>query len=464
MTWQRKKNTASSMAVLKKRALKVIKGKNEYFTRTTGANKEAKTKKRDIFANILLKYTGKEYTNKVVGFLREQLKTLRHKDLLLAIEAVGGVLRVSLVFGPAESGEFEILKTETVSIAGSGVTPDILNKILKNFPALRRAKIIISLDHYGATITERRAAIVRQDAKTPITESEFENLLSQALWKLFTQERKTASRKMKTQDVSVRLADAGVVLVRLDEHKSRNPIGFSAKTVEFCCRETLLNTEAFTPFNDLFNEEQITLIFEESIAPACLLAGAAPSEPFLFISVSSEESILYRYSDYTLEYIDQLAWGTRNINQAIAGLFGVSEEDSVAIINRYHTGSASVGVLKKIETALYGEGATLLKAIEAHRLKQYKEKVYVQSFFDIPKLMFEAKFLKRLKVSSPVSFVDEGFIGEKTGFTLKLNSYTAQSLSWAPLNALLILSSQPGDYESATRIARRRARWMSLQA
>ena len=396
----------------------------------------------------------------MLGFVTKHIAALRRQELVLVIESIHQRVQLTLLRRSPGSNVFELLTSESAIAPSHQSVVLTLRQLLKDVPTLSRLKIILSLDHEAATMFEAQIVVTRPDSTLALSGSEFENLLSQALWKLFNGERPRAAVKMVLPVVSITIADADVLSIKLDDHRVMSALGFKAKSIRFDCRQTLVNQVRFSQLLEELPEEQLLSVQESSASAACLIAASEPGEAFLFVALGEAQTVLYRKTDNSFTYLDVLTWGGRDILKSVAGVFAVAPEEAGAFIDRYMTGRASRAVLKRVEEALKNELAILRNVIQTHRLKSGLEKIYVQPLSEIPKAVFEPHFLKRA-IGSSVVAVTEELISQKTGFTLTLSTPELAQADWTSVLSSVALAYGARDYEAESKIAKRRARWLS---
>lgn len=409
-----------------------IKGKYELLRTTSGANKLAYKKKREIFINIIVSvYSIREYTGRV--------KESRSTYIIFDIKE--DAVRASRVLSAENTRRFEIIES---------FSSQNIESALKAIQIKSSEKIIISLSHRMATTIRADVAFLRVEPKFPITESELENIISRGLWKLFNQKRKVAALKMKTSDIEVKVCDADIVEVHLDGHRALNPVGFCARDIRLICQETLVVAPLLNKLLQIIPEEQIACFSEGPMAWPLLVAESGLYEKFLALTVLRDETVLYRYKDKKLESVDTFSWGIRDIHKAVSGFFGADISDAEILLEAYRNKKIGKGILKGLEGALAQEFSILLKGIESHKLDSEGGNIFINSEFNLSKIMLKKQH----------TLLDESWISEKFGYALKLKDSAhknpASILAFVTLCGYIARSKDA----ELNKIAKQRARWL----
>lgn len=378
------------------------------------------------------------------------------KTEYLVIEIGSFETSVSRFNLPAESSQFEL-------VASSHGRPEDLPKMLDRVGLKAAARIIISFDHSQSATLRMPIVLSRSEAKVPITETELENLVSRGLWKIFNQRRHAGAVKMKVEDIAVKVADADILAVKLDGHRVLDPVGWNAREIELQCEETLVAQTALNSVLQNVPEEQIVSLQEAPAAWPILVRLSGEEEDFLALAVLRAETVLYRYANEKMECVDTLAWGSQDILKAVGAMFGLAQDDAqenvMALIDLYRAGRASPAVLKKMEAAISQELAILFKGIEAHRPEQEIKRIFISSQFRLPEELLGARYLRKLDIHFAPTLLNQGWISEKFGYTLKLNESEPAD---ATDLAFAVLSAHHSQHKDAplSKIAKRRARWL----
>lgn len=121
-----------------------------------------------------------------------------------------------------------------------------------------RGSVVIAADSSLAYTTVVPISLKRDSAQAPLVPIELENLLSQAVGKIYNQCREAASRELGVNDLDTVLAHSKIVNFKVDGHRVMNPVGFRARTVEavfdltLTSRDVLRDVQALLASRDNF--------------------------------------------------------------------------------------------------------------------------------------------------------------------------------------------------------------------
>lgn len=395
-------------------------------------------------------------------FFRRSLSFTRPKEYVVGIELFGDVLRGTLAAVDSEAKHITILRQRQ-----RRVDAEPLDQFTRMIPPLveqlklpASVRVMSLLDYRRATTLVGSVQLMRSDAKAELTAAELSNLVSQGVWKVATQQRPLAARKMQIPDLHVQLADADVTQVRLNGHRVVNPIGFTAKAVELYCRETFLDAELLASLQRSLTDDNLASVAESPMIIASLIARMHPQQDFLFFSAGTHESALYRAHAGTLIFVDSVLWGTETLLAGIARQFAVSTEAAQSMLARYAHHELSRRMVAAVEAAASGELAILTHAISAHQPREASVPVYIQAAVRLPEFLFDPSFSRRLGSTLSLTEVNEDLVGKYTGFVVQWQQRTEEQFtleSFIAAVADLYIGSQ---HAALTTAAKQRARWL----
>lgn len=249
------------------------------------------------------------------------------------------------------------------------------------------------------------AVIKRESYQTPITETDLENYVAEAIWKVFDKSRLEIATKSDMSEFDLVLKDARVMGFKIDGHKVLNPEGFTGKTLEVSTMVTITK-KSFGAFN-LKN-------VEEGALRAHLLRQNQGVGSLLFAETLATSTTIFAASVLRTSRLGEVKWGKDYVLKAIAEFFSLDMEKDKAtaerIYKRFINKELSTAVLSKLEnifTASFKEFvsgvAELLR--EAKEFKSSPASVFMNPApaFTLPESIFQKKFLfndKRAKIST----------------------------------------------------------------
>lgn len=171
-------------------------------------------------------------------------------------------------------------------------------------------KVIVSADSSVATTMPIPLDFSRERdrQKEEITLIELENLIAQAMAKIFTQCRNEAAKRIGADDIHTILVGAKTDRFRVDGHAVMNPIGFTGKKISLLLELTFTNRETFENLKSFFNSPDEFFFIE---APqAWLLALARARElPLNWIAGGGNLFVFEKTADYyPVLYRENFAW------------------------------------------------------------------------------------------------------------------------------------------------------------
>ncbi|PIR87773.1 MAG: hypothetical protein COU10_02785 [Candidatus Harrisonbacteria bacterium CG10_big_fil_rev_8_21_14_0_10_45_28] len=281
---------------------------------------------------------------------------------------------------------------------------------------------LILPNHRLATTGRSGVSLPRPDPETIITQTELENTISKGLWKIFSNQRIRAGKKTESSDINLALFSAEFLNIKLDKNRVSHPVGFKAKILELWCEQTIVSKSLLQGIYSILPEEEIALIKESAgVVSDLIFSSTEKEEDFLLAEIGLAETAFYRSRGQAFYYLDKITWGTDKLFNAISRSLGVAKSEAIEVFKIYQNKSASIPVLKKLETIISEEAAVLLRGIEQYQRKADLSRIYTHSFLFIGDMLNDPSLKRRLGISLQIRPVDKKFIGEKFNFELKLN-------------------------------------------
>lgn len=343
---------------------------------------------------------------------------------------------------------------------GPKALAQLVAELVASFNWHARTQVVVSLSHASAAIVHGTIALSRSDPKADITQAELENLISQGLWRLYTDRRGEVAAHMGVTDAAIALADADILTVRLDGHRVVNPVGFTARTVEFCCRQTFVISEVYQALLETLTGDNLQAIVEGPALWVSLFARLRPA-PQLFIYVGSRQSFVYTGSEQEFGFIDSFAWGTQALLTGVGSAFGVSATDARTLLDRYAAREASSRVLRAISASASGELAMLANGIASHQPAS-PVPVFVFAPLPLPEVLFDPSFARRLQFKTPLTAVNAQLIAEKFRFVLQLPRgliVDSAGYTFDSVLAIVVDRYSTSNLSMINRTAKQRVRW-----
>jgi hypothetical protein len=388
---------------------------------------------------------------------------LHTRDTFFALEVLGPLLRGSVCTANREHALIHIVRT--VSVTRNQESPYAFAAQIPALMAACRsphgAGVAVLLDAPLAAMLSGSVSLLRSDPLSEIRQAELENLIGHGLWKLSGSMRASAAEKLGIAEIQTCVADADVVQVRLDKHRVVSPVGFPARTVEFTCRQTFVDSKLLAALEAQLTDDTLVAVVEAPALMAGLVARTYPAADALVISVGGTETAAYRIQSGELHFIDSFGWGIQHLFAGIAREFALTEEFAHTLLERSLNQELSPAMQRAVQKAASGELALLSKGIAAMEPPRQVLPVYVHGQVPLPAFFFDPVFAKKLGLSIELTEVNSHFIGEAAGFGVQLPQVPSAASEYTFDAVQSAIAEVCGANESSviTKTAKQRARW-----
>jgi hypothetical protein len=243
--------------------------------------------------------------------------------------------------------------------------------------------VIISADPSLAFTVSVPVSLERDVKGEPLQAVELENLLSQAIGKVFSQCREIASRALGIDDLDTMLVNSRVLHFKVDGHRIINPIGFKARTVDAVLDLTLTTRAVFERVRKVAGAQPYAFFTETGGAELAGLQALDPMSVNLLIT-GVPGSVLFN-SHRTASGYDvrraSIDWRSDCLRNAVADAWNVSVRTADELYASYISGHLSPAAARAFAKILYGAFKPLLTLLATHRIKGT---VYVQGSVPLP--------------------------------------------------------------------------------
>lgn len=256
-----------------------------------------------------------------------------------------------------------------------------------------RRKVIVSADPSLATTMPIPLELTRdrQLSKDAVTLVELENLIAQAMAKIFTQCRKEASKRLGVDDLNTILVGAKTGNFKIDGRAIMNPIDFTGNKIALLLELTFTSREVFENLKQFFNSPDEFFFVE---APQAWLLAVSRSRrlPLNFMSTATESagnSPLYVFQkadgEHPILYREKLAWSFESLFQTIARELGVSIPVAKETYLLYRSGELSDSAERTLRKIIQPSVNALLEEIDRAKIAGfiYNDALYKMPF-DLP--------------------------------------------------------------------------------
>lgn len=274
-------------------------------------------------------------------------------------------------------------KTSALFLGADGDRNLELEKIWDEFPLkklnaaqmrkLRRRKIIVSAAPALIYTTAFPVKLARDSSACarPLTLVELENLLAQAMGKLFNGERKNASAHLGVDELDAILVNSKITNFKVEGHAVLNPVGFGGKTIEGVLELLFTTRQIFYGLKELFNNKDGFFFTGAHLAALRLIARLEPLPANLLLAGKDGVSyfILDRAAWGNAVYDGKIDWRLDSLWKAISSSLGTSREATMKLYNIFLRGGASADFTRSFRRILKPEMDKFLDEIKKSRLK-----------------------------------------------------------------------------------------------
>lgn len=398
------------------------------------------------------------------GLIKRIKQYFRKDERAVVLRAVGNQVSASLyrVSFPEKRITFVRCAEEPISFEDSLAFPHGVAYVMKKVARRKPDWTVAVVDSALATTIHASILLARDAPEEPIDESNLEQHIAQAIWRMYDRERGKAAEKMNILDHDVVLQDARVRRIRLDDHKVVSPLGFKARAIEFAMSQTFSTRDCIEAFRECAVPRERFLLVEAGAAAAECLARGRGGAPFFFALAAGDHTALYLRDGASIAYVESFAWGRENVVGGIADALGLAPALAEVVLGLFLRGQASPRFLRAAERILMGEFQLLLNGITTHLTPAVRE-VYLHALFPVPEFVFSHRFVRRAPARMKLIPADNALIRESLGF-----DFAAAEKEYAPAETFLdamgifAFSFLPRDATIDT-IANRHARWLTPQ-
>jgi hypothetical protein len=236
-------------------------------------------------------------------------------------------------------------------------------------------KVIVSADSSVATTMPVPLDFARDRAqwKDEVTLTELENLIAQAMAKIFTQCRSEAAKRLGVDDINTILVGAKADRFKIDGHSVMNPIGFAGRKVSLLLELTFTVRDVFENLKQFFNSPDEFFFIETP--QAWLLSAARIRElPLNLISITSSEEAdssaakLFVFEKaggiHPILYRETLNWSFDKLFSEIVKALGVGIGEAKKLYRTFRAGELSPNAARAFQKIIRPEIDALLFEIE----------------------------------------------------------------------------------------------------
>lgn len=382
--------------------------------------------------------------------MRENFLVMAHRENTLSFFKI-----------KADLSKKEILCLSRAEFPGAWDAPTLQRYVAAAFYP-KRYTALFALDPSHAAEYYEEIALVRDAPAHPLDEADLDNLMSQAVWKLFEEKRASAARQLGCGELDLLLVDVRVHRIRIDGHEVVNPLRQGGKKIRIALSIIFMRRPAYVEMRSFLPRRAAMHFFvSDGGAASHTLARMTQEKRFLFARVSHAKTALFAATHGAISFFDALAWGEERLIHAIAECLKVDGVLAERIMERVMEGTVSRTVARALRAALVPELHLLVRGIRHAADAAGARRI----FLDFPLLRREKE------ISTMVSIVESEQALDFFGFTCaddrgmqrtplpRGKGVSIRNIPFAALAAFLEFYFLPND-NLVNHLARRRMRWL----
>ena len=248
-------------------------------------------------------------------------------------------------------------------------------------------KVIAAVDSSLATTIPIPLDLSREHGTehTEVILPELENLIAQAMGKIFNQCRNEAAKRLAIHEIDTIMVGAKARNFKIDGHLVVNPVGFTGKKISLLLELTFTGRALFEDLKQFFNAPEDFFFAESAQARLAALARARKLPLNLIVDEGSRGASLFvlekTKDGHPVLYREKMTWNFGVLFTRIAAELGVSDaaarEMYRAYLGKQMSESAARAFKKFIDPAV----EQFLKEVGKGKLKGF---VYVDAEHDLP--------------------------------------------------------------------------------
>ncbi len=296
------------------------------------------------------------------------------------------------------------------------------------------------------------------NAKSRITLAELENLIAQAMARIFNGCRTEAAGRLGLSDLDAVLVSAKAKQFGVDRSDVEDPVGYPGKKITLLLEFTFTGRALAEELKPFFNSPE-PFFFAE--APQAHLASLARVRalPLSLVAADGDGTSLFvlqkAKDDYAVLYREALDWRFNSLFEALQEAFGVSPRAAKDLYCAYRRGEVSEGVARVFRAALE-------PALDAFFREMARAKVSGTAYVDHPHGLPTEASRRRGGARFEPHPAEE--IAAHLGFTADLDAFRVSRDDRARVRRLLIYFLESYFDKSSTEInqkLRRRLHWLA---
>jgi hypothetical protein len=216
--------------------------------------------------------------------------------------------------------------------------------------------------------------------KRKITVAEVENLVAQAMQKIFNGCRAEAAKRLKIDELDTILVGARAEHFKVDGKVVASPVGFTGKKISLLLELTFTGRATFQSLKQFFNAPE-DFFFVESPQAVLSTLSRVRKLPLNLIVAEGGDTSLYilenAKGEHAVLYREKLKWLFADSFKAIADALAVSDRTAKELYEIYRKGELSEEARRAFKKLLDPATEKLLLAVQSGKLQG-------AAYFDAP--------------------------------------------------------------------------------
>ncbi|HEY5220641.1 MAG TPA: hypothetical protein VIJ29_00615 [Candidatus Paceibacterota bacterium] len=248
-------------------------------------------------------------------------------------------------------------------------------------------KVIAAVDSSLATTIPIPLDLPREHGAehTEVVLPELENLIAQAMGKIFNQCRSEAAKRLAIHEIDTIMVGAKARGFKMDGHQVVNPVGFTGKKISLLLELTFTGRVLFRDLRQFFNAPDDFFFAESAQARLAALArgrklplnlivdeGARGASLFVLEKTKDGHPVLYR---------ERMEWNFNVLFTRIAAELGINDGTAREMYRAYLGKAMSESATRAFKKIIDPAVDQFLKEVGKGRLKGF---IYVDAEHDLP--------------------------------------------------------------------------------
>jgi len=249
-----------------------------------------------------------------------------------------------------------------------------------------RRRVIAAADPRLATTIPIPLDLPRDEGlrRSKITSTEAENMIAQALQKIFNGCRTEAASRLKIHELDAVLVGAKAARFKVDGKAVASPAGYPGKEISLFLELTFTTRDIFDDLQQFFNSPD-EFFFVEAPQAHLVALSRIRKLPLNLIVAKEHGAALYVFQhakgEHPVLYRETIEWAFDAVFKAIREAFSVSDDTARELYKMYRRGGTSADVARAFKKMLEPALAAFFKEIERAKVNGA---VYIDTVHDLP--------------------------------------------------------------------------------